>query len=85
MMKPCPLKWQSPPRDPNPGEAKPRIKIARPGLGSYIEADLKAALGSINTELEVTIEAGELEDELVLSIVMMSDAAVEALPEFEGW
>ena len=85
MIKPYSLKWKSPAPDPNPGEAKPRIKIARKDLGSYIEADLDAALRSIKTELEITIDGGEPEDELTLSIVLMSDEAFKALREFEGW
>ncbi len=85
MIKPYNVKWKSPRPDPNPGEAKPRVKIGRPGMGSYIEADLEAALRSIRTELEEAIEGGELDDDLVLSIVLMSDEAVEALKEFQGW
>jgi len=84
MIKPYALKKQAN-RDPNSDEAKPRVKIRRKGMGSYIEADLEAALCSIGTELAEAIDGGELEDELILSIVMLSDEAVQALPEFQGW
>ena len=84
-MKPYDVKKRTTAPDPNPAEAKPRVRIARRGYGSYIADGRQDAIDFLYHDLEEMIEGGEPEDYLRISIVMLSDEAVEAAPEFQGW
>ncbi len=62
-------------------EKKRFVKIAQNGSGGYLVADIQYAIECLVPELELA-EPG---DSFVVKIVEMTQAELEALPEFDGF
>jgi len=63
------------------GDSEPKLrmfKVSRKGMGSWISRDW-------DTIRSAELEDSEIGDEITITVCEMTEAELEALPEFEGW